>query len=180
MVQVERIVNRVIFDELIKRDDLKRQFYFTQEANVNWVGHPNWFFRISKHTLPILKSKYVPDSFFLNDLKTIPADLHNYVLKPLYSFAGSGVIINLNRYDLEMIKDPDNYILQRKVNYAPIIETPDGNAKCEVRMLMLWEKGEARPRIINNLTRLTKGEMVGVKYNKGKTWVGGSVGFFEQ
>jgi hypothetical protein len=79
-----------------------------------------------------------------------------------------------------MIKDPENYILQRKVAYAPIIETPDGKAKCEVRMLMLWEKGAARPRIINNLTRLTKGEMVGVKYNIGKTWVGGSVGFFEQ
>ncbi|MFT4759037.1 MAG: hypothetical protein ACI9XO_000178 [Paraglaciecola sp.] len=180
LIQVERIVNRVIFDELIKRDDLKRQFYFTQEANVNWVGHPNWFFRISKHTMPILKSQYVPDSFFLSELQTIPTDLHNYVLKPLYSFAGSGVIINLNRYDLDMIKDPENYILQRKVAYAPIIETPDGKAKCEVRMLMLWEKGAARPRIINNLTRLTKGEMVGVKYNIGKTWVGGSVGFFEQ
>lgn len=180
LVQVDRIVNRVIFDELVKRDDLKRQFYFTREANVNWVGHPNWFFRISKHTLPILKSKYVPECFFLNELQTIPTDLHNYVLKPLYSFAGSGVIINLNRHDVDMIKDPENYILQKKVNYAPIIQTPDGMAKCEIRMLMLWEKGAARPRIINNLTRLTKGEMVGVKYNKGKTWVGGSVGYFEQ
>jgi len=179
-IQVERIVNRVIFDELIKRDDLKRQFYFTKEANVNWVGHPNWFFRISKHTLPILKSKYVPECFFLNELSSIPDDLHNYVLKPLYSFAGTGVIINLNRYDLDMIKDPENYILQKKVNYAPVVETFDSKAKCEIRMLMLWEKGAARPRIINNLARLTKGEMVGVKYNKGKTWVGGSVGFFEQ
>ena len=180
LVQVERIVNRVIFDELIKRDDLKRQFYFTQEANVKWIGHPHWFFRISKHTMPILRSQYVPECHFLNELASIPDDLHNYVLKPLYSFAGSGVIINLNRHDLEMIKDPENYILQRKVNYAPVVETLDVPAKAEIRMMMLWEEGAQRPTMMCNLARLTKGEMVGVKYNKGKTWVGGSIGFFER
>ncbi len=179
-IGVEKIVNRVIFDELIKRDDLKRQFYFTQEANVKWVGHPHWFFRISKHTLPLLKSQYVPESLFLNELDRIPDDLHNYVLKPLYSFAGTGVIINLNRYDIESIKDKENYILQRKVSYEPIVKTPDQFAKCELRMLMLWEPGAARPKMVNNLARLSKGEMIGVQYNKGKSWVGGSVGFFEQ
>ena len=178
-VGVEKIFNRVIFDELIHRDDLKRDFYFTKEANVEWIGHPHWFFRISKHTLPLLNSKYVPKTYFLNELETLPEDLHNYVLKPLYSFAGTGVIINLNRFDLDAIEDKENYILQRKVNYAPLIATPNQPAKCEVRMLMLWEKGAARPKIVNNLARLSKGEMVGVRYNKNKDWVGGSVGFFE-
>ena len=179
-IKVERIFNRVIFDELIKRDDLKRQFYFTEEADVEWIGHPQWFFRISKHTLPLLDSQYVPKSYFLNELESFPEDLHNYVLKPLYSFAGTGVIINLNRHDLEAIKDPENYILQRKVTYAPVVETLNQPAKCEIRMLMLWEKDAPRPVIVNNLARLSKGEMVGVRYNKGKDWVGGSVGFFPQ
>ena len=179
-IGVEKIFNRVIFDELIRRDDIKRDFYFTKEYNVDWVGHPHWFFRISKHTLPLFDSQYVPKSYFLSDLKEIPEDLHNYVLKPLYSFAGTGVIINLNRYDLDSISDPENYILQRKVEYAPVVETPNIPAKCEIRMLMIWEDGAARPKIINNLARLSKGEMVGVRYNKDKDWVGGSVGFFEQ
>lgn len=179
-IKVERIFNRVIFDELIKRDDLKRQFYFTEEADVEWIGHPHWFFRISKHTLPLLDSQYVPKSYFLNELESFPEDLHNYVLKPLYSFAGTGVIINLNRHNLESIKDPENYILQRKVTYAPVVETLNQPAKCEIRMLMLWEKDAPRPVIVNNLARLSKGEMVGVRYNKGKDWVGGSVGFFPQ
>ena len=179
-IGIQRIFNRVIFDELIKRDDLPREFYFTEEANVEWAGHPNWFFRISKHTLPFLDNPYVPKSIFLNDLDQIPSDLENYVLKPLYSFAGSGVIINLNRYDLENISDPENYILQRKVKYAPVVETPNVPAKCEIRMLMIWERGAARPRIINNLARLSKGEMIGVRYNKNKDWVGGSVGFFPE
>ena len=177
-IKVERIFNRVIFDELIKRDDLKRDFYFTQEADVEWIGHPHWFFRISKHTLPLLDSKYVPKSYFLDELDELPEDLHNYVLKPLYSFAGTGVIINLNRHDLEAIKDRENYILQRKVSYAPVVETLNVPAKCEIRMLMLWERGAARPVIVNNLARLSKGEMIGVRYNKGRDWVGGSVGFF--
>ncbi|MEM0992500.1 MAG: hypothetical protein AAGI49_05655 [Bacteroidota bacterium] len=180
-IKVHRIFNRVIFDELIRRDDLKREFLFTEEHDVEWIGHPNWFFRISKHTLPLLGHiPYVPNSFFLSDIDHIPEDLHNYVLKPLYSFSGTGVIINLNRYDFDSIKDPENYILQRKVTYAPVVETPNVPAKCEIRMLTIWERGKARPIMVNNLARLSKGEMIGVKYNKDKDWVGGSVGFFEQ
>ena len=179
-IGVEKIYNRVIFDELIKRDDLKREFYFTQEANVEWIGHPHWFFRISKHTLPLFENKYVPKSYYLNELEEYPEDLHNYVLKPLYSFAGTGVLININRYDLDAIEDRENYILQRKVEYAPVVPTPNVPSKCEIRMLMLWERGAARPKIVNNLARLSKGEMVGVRYNKDKDWVGGSVGFFEK
>ncbi len=179
-IGVEKILNRVIFDELMNREDLKRDFYFSQEANVEWIGHPHWFFRISKHTLPLIKSKYNPESIFLKDIDRAPLDIENYVLKPLYSFAGSGVIINLNQYDIDAIKDRENYILQRKVEYAPVIQTPSEPAKCEIRMLMIWEKGAARPRIINNLARLSKGEMIGVKYNKNKDWVGASVGLFEK
>ncbi len=179
-IPVHRIYNRVIFDELIRRDDLPREFFFSQEHDVEYVGHPNWFFRISKHTLPLIDSKYVPPSYFLNELEEIPADLHNYVLKPLYSFAGTGVIINLNHYDIESIEDREHYILQRKVNYAPVIPTPDVPAKCEIRMLMLWERDAPRPTIVNNLVRLSKGEMVGTRFNKDRTWVGGSVGFFPE
>lgn len=178
-IQVEKIYNRIIFDELIKRDDLPRQFYLTEGANVQWIGHPNWFFRISKHTLPLLRSKYVPTSYYLNELEEIPADLEHYVLKPLFSFAGTGVIINLNRFDVDSIQDRENYILQKKVTYAPVINTPTGPAKCEVRMMLLWEPGQERPQLVNNLIRLSKGEMVGVRYNKDKDWVGGSVGFFD-
>lgn len=178
-IGVQRIFNRVIFDELLQRNDLPREFSFAREYDVEWIGHPHWFFRISKHTLPLLRSQYVPRSYFLNEIDDYPEDLHNYVLKPLYSFAGSGVMININRHDLDAIKNPENYILQRKVEYAGIVPTLDVPAKCEIRMLMLWERGAARPKIVNNLARLSKGQMVGVRYNKGKTWVGGSVGFFE-
>lgn len=177
-IKIERIFNRVIFDELIRRDDLPRQFYLTEEADVEWIGHPNWFFRISKHTLPLINSPYSPKAYLLSELDEYPDDLHNYVLKPLYSFAGTGVIIHINRFDLEAIEDPENYILQRKVEYAPIVPTPDVPAKVEVRMMMLWERGAERPYLVNNLVRLSKGQMVGVRYNRDKTWVGGSVGFF--
>ncbi|MEM1216525.1 MAG: hypothetical protein AAGJ82_12610 [Bacteroidota bacterium] len=177
-VPIRRIFNRVIFDELIRRDDLPRQFYLTEPAEVEWIGHPNWFFRISKHTLPLIDSPYSPKAHLLSDLDELPEDLHNYVLKPLYSFAGTGVVINLNRYDLDAITDRENYILQRKVKYADLIPTPDVNAKAEVRMMMLWERGAERPYLVNNLVRLSKGAMVGVRYNKDKEWVGGSVGFF--
>ncbi|MFT6054546.1 MAG: hypothetical protein ACJASP_001439 [Roseivirga sp.] len=178
-VKVERIYNRVIFDELDQRADLKREFYFEDEVDVHWVGHPNWFFRISKYTMPFLKSKYVPETRFLSEVKQYPADLENYVLKPLYSFAGSGVKINITKADLDEISDKENFILQKKVAYAPIIETMDVPAKCEIRMMTLWNDAEQKAQVVNNLVRLSKGEMIGVRYNKDKDWVGGSVGFFE-
>ncbi len=179
-VPVKKIYNRVIFDELNQRKDLDREFYFADEVDVEWVGHPNWFFRISKYTMPLLKGPYVPKCFYLDQMDSYPSDLENYVLKPLYSFAGSGVRLDITEKELDAIKDKENFILQRRVNYEPVIQTPNEPAKCEIRMMLLWNKGDTRAQIINNLIRLSKGKMIGVKYNKDKDWVGASVGFFEE
>ncbi|WP_116107766.1 hypothetical protein [Lewinella sp. IMCC34191] len=176
--QVHRIFNRVIFDELKARTDLERKFNLIEEAEVEWAGHPNWFFLISKFSLPFLDSPYVPETHFLSELDQYPADLSAYVLKPLYSFAGMGVNLHPTIEDLQAIDEPEHYILQKKVNYVPIVETPDEPARVELRMMYLWPPDEERPILVNNLVRLSKGEMIGVRYNKGKTWVGGTVGYF--
>lgn len=178
-IKIERIYNRVIFDELIQRKDLNMDFNFTDDLDVHWVGHPNWFFRISKHTLPYIRSQYVPETQFLSELAEIPDDLDNYVLKPLFSFAGMGVVMHPTRAIIDKIEDRSNYILQRKVKYEPVIPTLDVPAKCEIRMLLVWEDGAPRPELVTNLIRLAKAEMIGVRANKGMTWVGGSVGYFE-
>lgn len=178
-VPIYRIYNRVIFDELAQRTDLPRQFSFLDEVDVEWVGHPNWFFRISKHMLPYLKSQYVPTSYLLSELAAYPEDLENYVLKPLFSFSGAGVILDVTPEDLERIDQPDQFLLQKKVSYSPLIETLDVPAKCEIRLLYAWPSGDDRPTLMTNLCRLSKGAMIGVRYNKNKTWVGGSVGFFQ-
>ena len=181
-VHIKRIYNRLIFDELQNISDLKTDFHLTDDVDVEWVGHPNWFFRISKYTLPLLKSPYIPASYYLSDLATYPADLENYVLKPLFSFAGSGVKLNITSADLDAIPtgQRDGYLLQRKVKYEPIIQSPDGLVKCEIRMLFIWPKDDARPTLLTNLGRLSRGEMIGVNFNKNKDWVGGTVCFFEK
>lgn len=176
-IQIQRIYNRVIFDELQKRNDLKLNFSFSDELEVDWIPHPNWFFKISKHTLPRLKNKYVPETNFLNEIKSFPLDLENYVLKPLYSFAGSGVKYDVTLKELGSIKDKKNYILQKKINYEPLIETPDAPAKAEIRLLYIWDK---KPLLINNIVRLSKGKMMGVDFNKDKSWVGSSIGYFSK
>jgi hypothetical protein len=178
-IEIKKIYNRVIFDELYQRDDLKMQFSFTDELDVEWIGHPNWFYRISKYLMPYLKNKYVPETVFLHELEELPDDLENFVLKPLFSFAGAGVIIDVSQEDIDKITDKTNYILQRKVTYEPVLKSPNEPVKVEIRMLMVWPKNEERPFVVNNLVRMSKGKMIGVKYNKDKDWVGGSVGFHE-
>jgi len=177
---VKRIYNRVIWDELVRRTDLQFQFHLTEEAEVEWAGHPNWFFRISKFLLPLMKSRYVPETFFLSDLASYPDDLEQFVIKPLYSFSGSGVEFHVTAQKLDLLADKSNYILQKKVNYAPVVQSPEGGVKTEVRLLYIWEPGQKRPQLMTSLCRLSKGEMIGVKFNRDRTWVGASVGFFEQ
>lgn len=179
-IRVKRIYNRVIFDELDLRTDLKLNFNFSDDFDVEWAGHPNWFFRISKFILPMLKGKYFIETTLLSDLKVIPEDLENYVLKPLFSFSGSGVIFHVKKEDIEAVVEKELYILQKKVNYIPIVQSPDGKVKCEVRILCVWKKGDAAPTLLCNLVRLSRGEMIGVKFNKDKDWVGGTLGLFER
>lgn len=177
---VKRIYNRVIFDELNALPEVKnRSVDITAELDVEWVPHPDWFYRISKFTLPYLHHPYVPKTFFLNELKQVPEDLENYVLKPLFSFAGQGVIIDVTMDDIKDIPDPENWILQQKVKYADVVETPGSPAKAEIRLMYLWEENQQRPRPAINLARLSKGKMIGVRYNQHMDWVGGSICFFE-
>jgi hypothetical protein len=122
----------------------------------------------------------VPYTQFLNKLTDIPSDLSKYIIKPLFSFAGQGVIIDIEPADIVTIKDPENWIIQEKVTYAPIIETPTGNAKAEIRLFYFWDKVKGKYIATNNLARLSKGKMIGVNYNQTATWVGGSLAYFEQ
>ena len=180
-IEIKRIYNRIIFDELSKlKDSLGDVVDITQPFDVEWAPHPNWFYRISKFTLPMIHHPYVPKTFYLNEVTQIPNDLENYVLKPLFSFAGQGVIIDVEKKDIESITDPENWILQRKVKYADVIKTPNIPAKAEIRIFYFWKNGDARPIAVNNLARLSKGKMIGVRYNTDKDWVGGSVAYFEK
>ncbi len=179
-IPIHRIYNRLIFDDLNTQKNLGNIIDITQDWDVEWIPHPNWFYRISKYTLPFIKHPYVPETRFVSELKSIPADLENYVLKPLFSFAGQGVVIDVQQGDIAAIKDPENWILQRKVTYASVIPTPDEPAKVEIRVMYVWPEGEDRPHAAINLARLSKGRMIGVRYNKDREWVGGSVCFFEE
>ncbi len=180
--KVDRIYNRVIFDDLFQQPKEVQQKgeIMMEELNVSWVPHPNWFYRLSKYTLPFINHPYVPQTQFLNKVKELPNDLENYVVKPLFSFAGQGVIIDVTKEQVDKITDPQNWILQRKVKYAETIKTPDEPAKAEIRLFYFWEEGAERPVAANNLSRISKGKMVGVRYNKDKEWVGGSFCLFEQ
>lgn len=180
-IPIHRIYNRLIFDDLTNFPGLTSAFRLTDDVDVTWVGHPNWFFRISKFMLPLLKGPYFPDTRFVSEYDgDFPKDLENYVLKPLFSFAGSGVELHVTPEKLIALPDPENYILQKKVTYEPAILTTDGSlVKAEIRMLYVWADEADSPVLLTALSRLSRGEMIGVRFNKDFTWVGGSAVFFE-
>lgn len=170
--RVLRVYNRLIVDEIVEKKVLL-PFRFTEELDVQWAGHPNWFFRWSKHALPGLKHPLVPEARLLSDFDRAPDDLGQWVLKPLFSFSGSGVKVDVTPEDLGAVpeKERASTLLMRKVDYAPVVAAPDGaRSRVEVRVMFVWRDG--RPVPVTTLARLSQGKMMGVKFNRDKTWVG--------
>ncbi|EYF05316.1 hypothetical protein [Chondromyces apiculatus] len=180
LVQVRRFYNRIVFDEL-ERKRIELPFGYTEELDISWCSHPNWYWTWSKSTLPYIRHVAVPRAWFVNELQELPRDLENFVLKPLFSFAGAGVKVDVTPEDLAAIPEHERsgWLLQEKITYEPGLEMPDGNrVKAEVRMMFLRAPDEAEPVLTLNLVRLSRGKMLGVDQNKDLTWVGGTVGMW--
>jgi hypothetical protein len=177
LVPIRRVYNRAIADEL-KRSGVHLPFEFTDDLEVEWAGHPNWFFRLSKFSIPFLNHPTVPKTYFLSDLPELPERMEQWVLKPLFSFAGGGVMISPTHHEIESIppKDRSNYLLQEKIEYDGVVQSPYGGTKVEVRVMYFWP--DDRPIAVNNLVRMGRGKMMGVDHNKNMLWVGSSAGFY--
>ncbi len=174
-IPILRIYNRAIVDEMVRKN-LKTAFQLTDDVEVEWAGHPNWFFRMSKFSLPYLRHECVPKTWFLDRVDRIPDDLENYVVKPLFSFAGLGVIINLTPRDLAAIPKADRsqYILQERMDFTSAVETPFGPNKAEIRIMYIW-LDQLQP--VMTIIRMGRGLMMGVDHNRNMEWVGSSAGF---
>lgn len=173
-VPIRRIYNRVIVDEL-QRKGISSPFDWRDDLDVEWAGHPNWYFKLSKFSIPYLKHPSVPKTWFLNELRVLPPDLDNYVLKPLYSFGGAGVVVGPTRERVEAI-DRRNFILQERLRFRPVIDTPHGMTQAEVRIMYVWLDED--PVALTTIIRTGRGKMMGVDHNKNLQWVGATAGFF--
>ncbi len=185
-IKIERIYNRVVYDELMQQaPEMQSKFQLLEQAEgLDWVNHPNHFFRISKYILPLLTHPSIPVAHLLSDLKKnqqlANLALDAFICKPLFSFGGQGVMLNPTIASLNLIEDPENWVVQKKVHYAAVIDTPSGKSKAEIRLFYFWNKAQHRYVATNNLTRISKGSMIGVSYNDTATWIGGSISYFEQ
>ena len=175
-IPIRRIYNRAIVDEL-ERKGVQLAFDFRDDLDVEWAGHPNWYFRISKYSIPYLKHTSVPQTWFLDQMEQVPEDLENYALKPLYSFAGLGVVIAPKKEDIAAVPGErrSQYILQERLHFEPVINTPFGGTKVEVRVMYIWVD-ELMP--VLTILRMGRGLMMGVDHNRNMEWVGSSAGFY--
>lgn len=175
-IPIHRIYNRTIVDEF-ERKGVEVAFDFRDDLEVEWAGHPNWYFRISKYSIPYLKHAAVPQTWFLDQMERVPDDLENYALKPLYSFAGLGVLIAPTKEDIAAVpaERKSQYILQERLHFEPVIETPFGGTKVEVRVMYVW-LDELTP--VLTILRMGRGLMMGVDHNRNMEWVGSSAALF--
>lgn len=184
LTPIRRIYNRAIVDEMVRRE-IEPPFRFRDALEVEWAGHPNWYFQISKFSLPFLHHPSVPAAVFLDDWyrgigrERLPDDRAEWILKPLYSFAGKGIQFHPSQADLDAIPERErgNYLLQERVHFEPVIQTPVDPTQAEIRILYVWpDGGELTP--MTNLVRMGRGMMMGVDHNRDRTWVGGTAGLY--
>lgn len=170
---IKRIYNRVIPDEL-ERSGAVMPFDYRDDLDVEWIGGPDWFFRISKFSIPWLKHPWVPETHFLSDVKNLPDNRDEWLLKPLFSFAGGGIIFSPTDADIAAIPTDQRhlYILQRRVAFTPVIETPDGPTQAEIRIMLV--RTDDTYKAVLPLIRMGRGKMMGVDHNKGMNYVGAS------
>jgi hypothetical protein len=183
LTPIERIYNRAIVDEL-EHKGVALPFDYRDDFDVEWAGHPNWYFRISKFAIPWLNDPSVPPAVFLDDWyagkgrELLPDDREQWVFKPLYSFAGKGV--QFAPTDAEMLSIPveqrHNFLLQQRVRFEPMIDTPCGLTQAEIRIMYVWPDGESLQPVIS-LIRMGRGKMMGVDHNRNQEWVGASAGY---
>lgn len=178
LVPIKRIYNRAIVDEL-RRRNITPPFDYRDDLDVEWAGHPNWYFRISKFSLPWLKHPSVPRAWFLDELREMPPDRENFVLKPLYSFAGAGIVFEPTDADLAAIpaERRHDYVVQERVRFTPVIDTPHGATQVEVRIMYVWVD---RLVPVLPLLRMGRGKMMGVDHNRNLEWVGASAAFLAE
>jgi hypothetical protein len=184
-IPIERIFNRAIVDE-IERKQIALPFDYRDELDVEWAGHPNWYFRISKFSLPYLDHPTVPKAVFLDDWfagkdrEHLPEKRERILLKPLYSFAGQGIKFGPSDEELDAIPVADRhlYLLQERATFEPVIRTPKGDTMAEVRIMYLWPDAEEMQPVIS-LVRMGRGLMMGVDQNRNQEWVGGSAALYE-
>jgi hypothetical protein len=174
--QIKRIYNRVIPDELEKKR-IQLPFGYGDDLDVEWAGHPAWYFRLSKFSIPWLNHACVPETHFLDGIEQLPADRDRYLLKPLFSFAGGGIIFAPTDAQIAAIPHDErrNYILQERIAFTPVIDTPEGPTQVEIRVMYVRAGDTMRP--VLPLLRMGRGKMMGVDHNKGLRWVGASAGF---
>jgi len=182
LIPIHRIYNRAIVDEL-ERNHVALPFDYRDQLDVEWAGHPNWYFRISKFSLPYLDHPTVPKAIFLDQLDArrheLPADRSRWILKPLYYFAGKGIQFEPTDADLAAVPahHRHDYLVQERVTFAHTIATPEGMTQAEIRILYVWPEGEAMQPVMS-LVRMGRGLMMGVDHNRDRTWVGGSAGLY--
>jgi hypothetical protein len=175
-IRIQRIYSRIVPDEL-RGSSIALPFRFTDDLDVEWAGHPNWYFRWSKYSLPWLRHPAVPEARLLSEVDAPPDDLDRWVLKPLFAFAGAGVRVEVTAADLEAVpaERRGQMMLMRKVDYEPLLDTVDGQrSKAEIRLMLVWPPGDDAPTPVTTLVRLSQGAMMGVDFNRNRTWVGSS------
>jgi hypothetical protein len=172
LTPIRRVYNRVIPDELLRKN-VTLPFDYRDDLDVEWAGHPEWYFRISKFSIPWLRHPSVPRTWFLDRIDGLPRPREQLLLKPLFSFAGSGILFAPSDEQLAAIpaEQRNQFILQERVSFEPVIDTPAGRTQVEIRMMFIWTD---ELRAVLPLLRMGRGKMMGVDHNKGLRWVGAS------
>ena len=207
LVPIDRIYNRAIADELMARH-VRLPFDLTHAWDVEWAGHPNWYFLISKFSIPWLSRPpcahpAVPPAVFVSDflegsgreeLAAAGVDLPSVsrpaaagpetvygelLLKPLFSFAGKGIEFDPTQGQLEEIPAGKRGEFLLQQRMRFVPTIETPQGLTQAEIRILYLWPDGgNLTAALSLVRLGRGKMMGVDHNRNQEWVGASAAFF--
>ncbi|MGA2653454.1 MAG: hypothetical protein ABSF28_23260 [Terracidiphilus sp.] len=207
LVPIHRIYNRAIADELMARH-VQLPFDFTHPWDVEWAGHPNWYFLISKFSIPWLAGSVaggasaghavIPPAVFLSDFLlgdgrqrlasagvSLPARTSSettyseLLLKPLFSFAGKGIQFDPTEAQLQAIPADQRQDFLLQQRMHFVPNIETPRGLTQAEIRILYLWPDGGDLTpAISLVRLGRGKMMGVDHNRNQEWVGASAAFF--
>jgi hypothetical protein len=207
LTPIHRIYNRAISDELMARN-VRLPFDLTHPWEVEWAGHPNWYFLISKFSIPWLAgrlgqqqpgiSSVVPPAVFLSDFldgngraelaaagvplpsASGPETVYSeLLLKPLFSFAGKGIQFDPTQAQIEAIPAAMRAGFLLQQRMSFVPTIETPHGLTQAEIRILYLWPDGGSLTpVLTLVRLGRGKMMGVDHNRDQEWVGASAAFF--
>ena len=137
----------------LERTGIEMPFDYRDDLDVEWTGGPGLVLPHQQVLDSVSPASVGAEDTVSTSGRRLPDDRDGWLLKPLFSYAGGGILFSPTDADVAAIPAGERhlYVLQERVAFTPTIDTPHGATQAELRAHV--RPGRRRHRFVLPLVR---------------------------